>query len=368
MSNTKYDAIWVPGSFFEKGHWKLTPKTGDSGFGALIVLILVIFVACIIILISPLIISLIGFSLIKGKRYYASIFSFIALLYLFIDYQKQWITSFIIFGTKQENFTNGILGIKYALHFYIINSVAFGISIYFIVSSCFINLKKSNDDLNSIENDKNLISIVLGIVFGTLCFFLLNNPCSKVEIKASEVPVCVDSTYISPNTDAVPETYQTSYTDTTNISSDTIQSANIDIQKYQIGQELDGGIVFQLNDEQTHGLIFYDTGNLLGIVEAKNWILEKNIRFASIDELSTIVNNYEVFKDKCCYWSSEFAYDIEEKQKYKILCRTVKSNDREVSIEDYDFIKCYNLYDKTIILIQSDCNSYQCQTIGVASF
>jgi uncharacterized protein (TIGR02145 family) len=175
MSNTKYDAIWVPGSFFEKGHWKLTPSTGGGGLGALIFLVLMIFILCVIILVSPLIISLIGFSLIKGKRYYASIFSFLALMYLFIDYQKEWITSFIIFGTKQENFTNGLLGIKYAPHFFLINTVAFGISIYFIVSSCFINLQKSNDDLNYIDQDKNIISIIVGILSSIICFFCINN-------------------------------------------------------------------------------------------------------------------------------------------------------------------------------------------------
>lgn len=367
MNNTKYDAIWIPGSFFEKGHWKLTPKTGDSGFGAIIALIIIILVTCIIILISPLIISIIGFSIIKGKRYYASIFSLIALMYLYIDYEKQWITSFIIFGTKQENFTNGILGVKYAPHFFIINSVALGISIYFIVSSYFINLKKSNDNLNHIEHDKNIISIIIGIIFGLSSFFILNNSYVGINNKSKEINI--DSTYVSPSPQVYPEeNYQSSYVDSTSNTNDSLQTTNIDFEKYQIGQDLNGGIVFQLNDEQTHGLIFYDSGNLLGIVDAKNWITEKNIRFASIDELSTIVNNHEVFKDKCCYWSSEFAYDIEEKQKYKIYCQTVKSNDREVSIEENDFIKCYNLYYKTIILIQSDCNSYQCQTIGVASF
>lgn len=33
MSNRKYDAIWVNGSFFERGHWKYVPR-GDSGGGA----------------------------------------------------------------------------------------------------------------------------------------------------------------------------------------------------------------------------------------------------------------------------------------------------------------------------------------------
>ena len=40
MSNTKYDVVWVPGSIFEKGHWKLIPRTG-GGIGGLIVLLLI---------------------------------------------------------------------------------------------------------------------------------------------------------------------------------------------------------------------------------------------------------------------------------------------------------------------------------------
>jgi uncharacterized protein (TIGR02145 family) len=290
MSNTKYDAIWVPGSFFEKGHWKLTPKTGDSGFGALIVLILVIFIACIVILISPLIISLIGFSLIKGKRYYAGIFSFIALLYLFIDYQKQWITSFIIFGTKQENFTNGILGVKYAPHFFIINSVAFGIAIYFIVSSCFINLKKSNDDLNSIDNDKNLISIALGLLFGVLCFYFIND--SHPSLTSIAIETTVDLKDNSPNkvspsenyemanapaaeetiVDSTSENSETSQDYTTNMANVTIGnqiwiSKNLDVSEFNNGDPIHEAKNanewknFVENKEPAWSYLFYDSTN-----------------------------------------------------------------------------------------------------------
>lgn len=31
MSNQKYDAIWVNGSFFERGHWKFVPRGGSGG-------------------------------------------------------------------------------------------------------------------------------------------------------------------------------------------------------------------------------------------------------------------------------------------------------------------------------------------------
>ncbi len=144
MENTKYEAIWVPGSFFEKGHWKLVPSSGGSGLGAIIMLFLLIIVLCIVVLVSPFIIVLIGFSIVKHKRYYASIVAILALIYLFIDYKKKWITAFIIFGSNDSEgkFSDGIIGIKYAPHFFFINSVALAIAVYFIVSSYFINSKK----------------------------------------------------------------------------------------------------------------------------------------------------------------------------------------------------------------------------------
>jgi hypothetical protein len=220
MNNTKYDVVWVPGSIFEKGHWKLIPRTG-GGIGGLIVLLLILFILCVVVLVSPLIICLIGFSLVKSKRYYASIFAFLALIYLFIDYQKKWITSLIIFGTKEENFTNGILGVKYAPHFFMVNSVAFGIAVYFIVCSYFVNSTNSKEDFNYIDKDKNLISTIIGILFGLSAFYFLtsSNLNFNKNIDNNKINnTLVDSSYTIPEEVSAP-----SYQDN---SSDTLSNQN----------------------------------------------------------------------------------------------------------------------------------------------
>lgn len=177
MSNQKYDAVWVEGSFFEKGHWKLTPKSGDSGLGAIIMLFLLIILLCIVVLVSPLIIVLIGFSIVKHKRYYASIVSILAMIYLFIDYQKKWITSFIIFGSNDSNgkFSAGIIGIKYAPHFFFTNSLALTIALYFLFSSYYIHSNKTNENCLSIKPNQNIISFTISLILGLGSFFYMNH-------------------------------------------------------------------------------------------------------------------------------------------------------------------------------------------------
>ena len=367
MSNQKYDAIWVKGSFFEKGHWKFVPRTGDSGIGAIIMLFFVIFLICIVVLISPLIIALIGFSIIKPKRYYASIVSILALIYLLIDFKKKWITAFIIFGSNNNEgvFSDGLLGIKFAPHFFFINSVALGLSIYFLLSSYFVVKNKSKIHFNSIESDKNIISIIIGITIGSLSFFYLKNTYSISEIQVNDT--ILNSTDIPEESDDNYEIY--SDTSSSYISNDTLQSTdNVDV-KYEIGQELNGGIIFQLNEDQTHGMVFYDTQEVMNFEEANKWCLNNNYRLPTINELVNILNKFSVSKDELNYWSSELASN-EDKSKYAIICRTTKVDGNEVSVEDYDFIKCYDYYYKKINLIQNNyCSKTKnCNIIGILDF
>lgn len=367
MSNQKYDAIWVKGSFFEKGHWKFVPRTGDSGIGAIIMLFFVIFLICIVVLISPLIIALIGFSIIKPKRYYASIVSILALIYLLIDFKKKWITAFIIFGSNNNEgvFSDGLLGIKFAPHFFFINSVALGLSIYFLLSSYFVVKNNSRIHLNSIENNKNIISIIIGITIGLLSFFYLKNTYSTSEIQVNNT--ILNSTEIPEESDDNYEIY--SDTSSSYISNDTIQSTNVIVEKYEIGQELNGGIIFQLNEDQTHGLVYFNSDVVMNFEEANKWCLNNNYRLPTIDELTNILNMFPVSKEELNYWSSELASN-EDKSKYNIICRTTKVDGNEVSLEDSEFIKCYDYYYKKIRLIQNNyCSeSKNCNTLGIISF
>lgn len=184
----------------------------------------------------------------------------------------------------------------------------------------------------------------------------------KVENETTET--MVDSTNGSQESIDSYEDY--SDTSSSNISNDSIQSTNIIDEKYQIGQKFEGGTIFQLNDDETHGLVFYDSKTPNDFKEANIWCSNNNYRLPSIDELINIVNNFEVSKEKSNYWSTEFASD-DEKRIHPILCRTTKINGIDVSVEDFEFVKCYDRYEKTISLIQKNCDC-MCNTIGVMSF
>lgn len=219
MSNQKYDAVWVEGSFFEKGHWKLIPKSGDSGLGTLIMFFLLIIVLCIVILVSPLIIVLIGFSIVKHKRYYASIVSILAMIYLFIDYQKKWITSFIIFGSNGNDgkFSDGIIGIKYAPHFFFVNSVALTIAVYFLFSSYYINSNRTNENILNIKPNQKIISFSISLVFGLVSFFYMKqikHEFQKNEIVSHQIDSTSSNEYSKDNINDIGYEYSNENTET----------------------------------------------------------------------------------------------------------------------------------------------------------
>lgn len=117
MTKTKFDLIWKEGTFFEKGHWKLTPQnnnTGDALFGYIMTLGIILFLFCVIMLTIPFWAFLVGFSLKKNKSYYASIVSIIGLIYFWIDNKNQWITSYLFYGYENDSgFHEGILNVEY---------------------------------------------------------------------------------------------------------------------------------------------------------------------------------------------------------------------------------------------------------------
>lgn len=162
MGKTNYDLIWKNGSFFEKGHWKLVPKKVDSGgeiLGYLFAVGLVVFILFCLILTLPLWVSLLGFSMLKSKRYYAGVGSIVALLYFLLDIQKKWVSGFLLFGYKSSGggFNEGLFGEKYAIYFYIVNCIGVLIGLSFIIESCLIDEGNSNNtarESNDFQNTK----------------------------------------------------------------------------------------------------------------------------------------------------------------------------------------------------------------------
>lgn len=132
-------AIWKKGNLFEKGHWKIFEiKTGNGG-GALMVLILYllfyVFVGSLILMLLPLLISLLGFQMVRQKRYIAGIFASIGLIYFFIDLNNEWISSLFFYGWTNDDgeLTNGLFGESAIFYFTTINYIGFGLGLWFII-------------------------------------------------------------------------------------------------------------------------------------------------------------------------------------------------------------------------------------------
>ncbi len=123
---------------FWTGKWKLVPTESTSGSAILILIILIIFVFMLLILISPLIFSLVGFKIVKSKRYYAGIASIISLIYLLVDFKNKWLTAYFIYGYYQPNnseFVKGLLGPSWGILIWLLNIVGVFIGISLIAQS-----------------------------------------------------------------------------------------------------------------------------------------------------------------------------------------------------------------------------------------
>ena len=338
MSNQKYDAVWVEGSFFEKGHWKLVPSSGGSGLGALIMFFLLIIVLCIVILVSPLIIVLIGFSIVKHKRYYASIVSILAMIYLFIDYQKKWITSFIIFGSNDSvgKFSDGIIGIKYAPHFFFVNSLALTIAVYFLISSYYMNSNRTNENILNIKPNQNIISFTISLVFGLVSFFYvnqINHEFQKNEIESQQIDSTSSNEYSKDNindtgyeySDENTETEPDIVNDSTNTNYLVNSTENNTIKpKYKI----------------------YEIGQYLNYYDAEEECGNRNMRLPNYDELIEISNSEERLKLNPIlksegYWSSTV---YNEGETY------IKKESISESTSPIIFKKSYNPYTEETIM------------------
>ena len=200
---------------FEKdfwGNWKLVPKKSDSGIGWIILLLIVVVIVCLAIITLPLWIALLGFKMVKTKRYYAGIGSLLALLYFIIDIQNRWITGFLFLGYNDSagKFTEGLIGEKQIMYVYVANGIGVLLGLYFIVQAYLIN--KENNALNNStsgnetssdtsqsstdfsissskpKNSSNQINLVLGILGVVFAIAVIYFSFNKKEVK-NEVPI-----------------------------------------------------------------------------------------------------------------------------------------------------------------------------------
>lgn len=145
---------------FEKdfwGNWKLVPKKVDGRSGLVLLIFLFLFLLILFITL-PLWISLLGFKMVKTKRYYAGIFSLLALIYFIIDVQNHWITGILFSGylNGKGEFIAGMItqafGKDLIIFIYILNGIGTIIGLVFVIQSYLLKNEKKIDSNFSTQN------------------------------------------------------------------------------------------------------------------------------------------------------------------------------------------------------------------------
>jgi hypothetical protein len=177
MGKTEYNLIWKEGSFFEKGHWRLVPKESDNGF-----IIAVIFILILVLLVSigllsiPLWAAIIGFQMIREKRYVAGIFGVIGFIYFMIDLNNEWFSSLLFYGWTDSDgeLTKGIFGLKGLNIFKYINFLGLGLSLGYILDCILITQfgKKFNNNRVTMPQ---IVVYITPMIISVFSLILLNN-------------------------------------------------------------------------------------------------------------------------------------------------------------------------------------------------
>jgi len=204
---------------FEKdflGNWKLVPKKEDNSIAWLIILLIIVLIICIAITTLPLWIALLGFKMVKKKRYYAGIGSLLSLLYFIIDIKNRWITGFLFLGYYESSgqFIEGLISEKIIIYVYVTNAIGVMLGLFFILQAYLSNKEKNisnnliTDDkktsINSIATDEmsfssyesktfsvqlNSILVILGIIFTVAVLYFTFNKNSNNQFIRNEEEV-----------------------------------------------------------------------------------------------------------------------------------------------------------------------------------
>lgn len=200
MAKTEYEIIWKKGGWFEKGHFALVPKkafgdkAGEALIGYLLIVAVVLFILSIILLTSPVWIVILGYQMIREKRYYAGLASLFALGYFYVDVSKKWLTSLLFFGytDSEGKFTEGLFSLKYLQYLETMNIIAVGLGIGYIIDDILISQygKKFKDDRVTMPQ------IFVYLLPMLLCFFVSKSNLIKNNFP-TEVSVSNESTEIN---------------------------------------------------------------------------------------------------------------------------------------------------------------------------
>jgi hypothetical protein len=308
---------------FEKdfwGNWKLVPKKQDNGIGWLIVLLIVVVIVCLAIITLPLWIALLGFKMVKTKRYYAGIGSLLALLYFIIDIQNRWITGFLFLGYNDSagKFTEGLIGEKQIMYVYVVNGIGVLLGLYFIVQAYLLNKEKnalnnstsgnetssdtsqsttdfsiSNSKPKNSSNQVNLVLGILGVVFAIAVIYFSFNKQGSSEVEKS--------TNILNQTPTPSETIEEQKTEqvANNSSFETKEIIDKDVETDNMGEQIDNYIKYSdvcIKDLNTNSYWYIAPDKSFSFEEANNFasnINERNLnwRIPTFDEIKNLYNS-----------------------------------------------------------------------------
>ena len=361
---------------FEKdfwGNWKLVPKKQDNGIGWLIVLLIVVVIVCLAIITLPLWIALLGFKMVKTKRYYAGIGSLLALLYFIIDIQNRWITGFLFLGYNDSagQFTEGLIGEKQIMYVYIANGIGVILGLVFIIQAYLLNKENNSTSITSTEsetasynsqtansfsvsnsnpknssNQLNVVLGILGVVFAiAVIYFSLNKKDAPQEstnnTEAKNTQPIINESAISEttNNDVIePEHYEPISQDEllnfVNQYYNDISSDNFSAENYfsdNVNQYINRKNISPSEINSIHI-------NNNEFVNGKSTIINNEINF---DRTDGDINYYNYWVDFSCYRKSKNKY---QNCKVKV----------EIGIDNNNKIKSYRELEVTDLKFTTD--------------
>jgi hypothetical protein len=362
---------------FEKdfwGNWKLVPKKQDNSIGWLILLLIIVVIVCLAIITLPLWIALLGFKMVKTKRYYAGIGSLIALLYFILDIQNRWITGFLFLGYNDSTgkFTEGLIGEKQMIYVYIANAIGVILGLVFIVQAYLLNKNNAVDNSNSesettsdnsgtantlsvsnitpksSSSPVNLILGILGVIFAiAVIYYSLNKKEVNKEVSINNTETENEQPEINKN--------QINDNVNNNIISEQVYEESIS------QDELLNFVTQYYNDISSDNFSAetYFSDNVFQYINRKNInpteinsIHNNNNEF--INAKSTIINseiNFDRTEGEINYYNYWVYFNCFRKSKNKFQSCKVKI---EIGIDDKNKIKSYRELEVTDLKFTTD--------------
>ena len=301
MARTEYEIVWKKGGWFEKGHFALIPKksfsdkAGEALVMYIFILVILLLILSIVAVTSPIWIVIIGYQMVREKRYYAGLASLLAIGYFYIDINERWLTSFLFLGYNNSSgeFVNGLFGLKYLHYLEIINPVAAGLGIGYIIDSILVSKYGKKFDDNRITTPQALVYIapmLLGFVFSNSVQFA-----KDTEYKPPIINEVVESVQDSEVIEIVKDTFPVQAIETQ--SQNEIDSANyVYNEQDKVQQALENTDLSKIPSQ-------YEILNRVSKGKPDTWVVrdKDTKKYGIVNKQGKVVLPVEYDRQICCY-------------------------------------------------------------------